>query len=225
MAVGIAAGRPGSLAGRRRAEGVALVAFGLTGIVLVVLGLAVLARLGATDPSPGAPPATDPAVELRLTLAASEAALRDAATSSRSAGAGLVEAADAAGAAGTLMTDLGSTMRGLAEALRISVLGAQPFAAVAPAFDAVADRASAVATDLEAVRTTVRVGADDLEALADRLAGLGDRVSSLRESVGAAMLGGFEGLESLRLFAVALLAWLAVPAVASVWLGIRRLRA
>jgi hypothetical protein len=193
--------------------------------VLVVLGLGALTRLGAVDEPAGTLSGADPAAELRLTLGASEATLRDASVSARSAGAGLDEAAGAVGSAGTLTTDLASTMRGLADALRISILGAQPFAAVSPAFDAVADRASALAADLEGVRTTVRGGADDLVALADRLVELGERVERLRESVGRATLGGLEGLESLRLFAIALLAWLAVPAVASVWLGVGRLRA
>lgn len=203
-----------------RALGAALVAFGLAGIALIVLGLATLGRLDA-EGRPAGPSGADPATELRSTLAASEAALREAAVSSRSAGAGLVEAADAAGAAGSLTTDLATTMRSLGAALRITILGSQPFAPIAPAFDAVADQAAALAGDLEAVRTTVRAGADDLDALADRVADLGERVGRLRGTVDAATL---EGLESLRLFAAALLAWLAVPAIASVWLGVRRLR-
>jgi hypothetical protein len=215
--------RTDGLERRRRTTGVALVAFGLVGLVLVVLGLGALARLGPLD-APADAAGVDPMAELRLTLGSSEATLRDAAVSARSAGSGLVEAADAVGSAGTLTTDLASTMRGLADALRISILGAQPFAVVAPAFDAVADRAAALATDLEGVRTTVQVGADDLDALADRLVELGERVERLRESVGRATLGGLEGLESLRLFAIALLAWLAVPAIASLWLGVRRLQ-
>lgn len=214
-----------SVARRRRAEGVALLAFGLAGLVLVVLGLAALANLRPVDGSLSFDPSRpDPATELRQTLAASEAALRDAATSSRSAGVGLVEAAEAAGAAGTLTTDLSATMRGLAEALRLTILGAQPFGVIAPAFDVVADRAAALATDLERVRVSVQTGADDLDALAVRLSELGERVGSLRGSVDAAMLVGLERLESLRLFGAALLAWLAAPAVASVWLGVRRLR-
>ena len=116
--------------GPARGWSLALVAFGVSGLVIVAIGLAaVLAWDAGSDPA-----AADPIADLRATLAGSRAAVIDAATSARSADAGLVAAAEAAGSAGALTRDLSNAARGLASALRTSVFGVEPLAPAAPAF-------------------------------------------------------------------------------------------
>jgi hypothetical protein len=212
--------RPGSAVRRRRIlEGGALLAFGLSGLILVAVGLAAVA---ASGPDPGEPGGTT-AVELRVALDGSEAAVRDAAAAARSTRTGLLDAAHAAGSAGALMTDLAATIDGLAALLEVPILGTLPFGAIAPGFASVADRAAALAADLEQVRDSVGAGADDVGAMADRLADLAARTARLRGAVDAVATDAQASIDGIRILATGFLAWLALPAAASTWVGLRRL--
>ncbi|HEU0237258.1 MAG TPA: hypothetical protein VFR14_12535 [Candidatus Limnocylindrales bacterium] len=203
--------------GPTRGWSLALIAFGVSGLVIVAIGLATVLAWGTgSDPA-----ATDPVADLRATLAGSRAAVIDAATSARSADAGLVAAAEAAGSAGALTRDLSVAARGLASALRTSIFGVEPLAPAAPAFEGVADRAAALAVDLEAVQVTVRSGGADLRAVGTRLDELGRRLADLDRAIDESAGRADESIAAVRLLVAAVLAWLAMPALASVWLGLR----
>jgi hypothetical protein len=212
---------PIDLRRRRRAEGAALSVFGLSGVVLVVLGLVAVSGLGAAgSPQAGA---NDPGADVRAALRSSEATLHEAAAAARSARTGLDAAADSAASAAALTTELSATMRALGAALRIQILGAQPFAPIAPSFDSVADEAAALATDLAAVQGAVGVSASEIAVLADRMDDLAVDVGRLRASTDSALDAALGGLDGLRLVATGLLLWIGVAALACLWAGARRL--
>jgi len=194
-----------------------LIAFGVSGLLIVAIGLgAVLTWNAGSDPA-----AADPIADLRATLAGSRAAVIDAATSARSADAGLGAAAVAAGAAGALTRDLSTAARGLASALRTSILGVEPLSPAAPAFEGVADRAATLAVDLEAVRVAVGSGGANLRAVGTRLDDLGGRLADLDRAILATAARVGESIITVRLLLAAVLVWLALPAAAAVWLGLR----
>jgi len=215
--------RPLDVRRRRRAEGAGLLLFGLVGLVLVAVGLFALSGAGTADRGAADGPGTDAGSDLAAALLESEATIRDAAAAARSARTGLAAAADAADSAGALTTELSVTMRALGALLRTQILGAQPFAPVAPAFEAVADRAAELSTNLATVNASVGASATDLETLADQMAALGEDIGRLRASTDDTLAAAIGGLDGLRLVATGLLLWLGVPALLSIWLGARRL--
>jgi hypothetical protein len=192
--------------------GVGLIAYGLLGIGLISVALLFLGgRIAAAG-------GTETGEDLNRTLQSSRDALREASAAVRGADTGLASAAVAAGSAGEMMGELSMSLRGLASALRISILGAQPFAGPAADFDRLADRASELGDDLEAVRASVSLAATDTSRLAQSIDRLELRMGDLQSSVDLATADGFA---AARLLLATLLLWLAVPAVISLWLGIR----
>jgi hypothetical protein len=199
-----------------RAGPVALVMFGLSGLLILAAGLAaVIAWDGVSDP-----PGGDPVAHLRATLAASRTAVVDVSAAARSVDAGLASAAEAAWSAGVLMRDLADAFRGVASVLRTPVLGGEPFAPAAPAFEHVAERAAALAADLSTVRTVLSAGGDDLGVVSDQLTELGRRMAGLDGAIDTTAARLVDSATGLRILAAALLAWLAVPAAGAIWLGL-----
>lgn len=200
-----------------RRLGLALLAFGGIGLGLVVAGLLVAAGVGAaTGP--------DARAELRATIADSRDALRQATVAARDSQRGLGAAGSAAGSTGTFFADLAGSLRTLSGAMRIEIplVGTAPFAGVAGQFGTLADRADALATDLTTVNSSVTLAADDLTRLADDLDRLEAQLGRVSDAADSSFGGG---IDQLRLVAVALLLWLAVPAAACVGVGITLLRA
>jgi hypothetical protein len=106
-------------------------------------------------------------------------------------------------------------MRELAASLRISIFGSQPFAAPADEFEQVAAQASRVAADLDLAAASIRLGAADMVALADQLAAVRDEVQLMRTRLEEPFDEG-----PWRRVAAAILAWLVVPALVSLWVGL-----
>ncbi len=199
----------------RRRIGTALLAYGVAGLLLLVPASIVVARLGV-------PAGTDPRADLLAALDSSRSALHDARVAAGQAGDGLGSAGHAAGSAGTFMTDLSTTMRNLAATLRspIPLVGA-PFASTGDEFDALAGRSDAVANDLRTVETSVGSGAADLTTLSVTLTRVETDMGRIRTSLDELGVGD---LGTVRLLGLALLAWLAVPALVSLVVGWRLVR-
>lgn len=197
----------------RRRAGMVLTAYGAVGIVL--LGLAMAFILGAFDGGRG-PLGLDAQrrglVEL---LDASNAALIDAETAARDADNGLSSTAAAARDASRFTADLGMTLRSLAASLRLSILGNQPFAGPADDFDRVAGQAAGVAADLDQAAASIALGSEDMASLASDLAAMRARIDRVKANVAAIDVTGW------RWLAAAIVAWLAIPAALSLWLGLR----
>lgn len=198
----------------RRRLGAALTAYGAVGVIL--LGAAAILVAGPLDGGRGPLGLEAERRQLVEVLDATGHALRDAETAARDADDSLAATATAAGSGARFTADLGTTLRGLAASLRISILGNQPFAGPADDFDRVAGQASGVAADLDAAAASLRLGAEDMRVLANDLADMRLEVVRVRD--------GMEDLLQLdqwRLAAGAILAWLAVPAALSLVVGLR----
>lgn len=213
-----------TVARRRRRLGFGLIAFGATGLALSALAAAlVLASLGGIgDAATGF---ERQRTELLSMVEPAASALSSAADSASDAGASLTAASDASRRAAALSDRLASSFESLAGLGSLDILGTRPFAGVAAGFGDVATESRALSVDLtttaDALATNVTDSqsvATDLRTLADRLRQLG---TTIRPSSGS---GAGVSIAAAEIVVLGLLAWLAVPAIASLWIGARLAR-
>jgi hypothetical protein len=197
----------------RRHAGMALTAYGAAGLVL--LGLAMAFVLGAFDDGRGPLGLEAQRRGLLELLDASNLAIIDAAAAASDADDGMSSTAAAARDASRFTADLGATLRNLATSLRLSILGTQPFAGPADDFDRVASQAGVVAADLDQAASSIALGAENMGSLASDLAAMRARIGRVRADL-VAIDGG-----RWRWLAAAIVTWLAIPSVLSLWLGLR----
>jgi hypothetical protein len=203
---------PPNPADRRRA-GVALTVYGAAGLVL--LGLAMAFVLGAFDGDRGPLGLDAQRRGLSDLLDASGVAVGDAEAAARDADAAMSSTASAAGDGSRFVGDLGVTLHNLAVTLRLSILGSQPFAAPADDFERVAAQAGGVAADLDAAAAAIRLGSEDMGSLANDLAAMRTNIERVKSNLAGIDVGRW------RWVTAAIIAWLAIPAVLSLWLGLR----
>jgi hypothetical protein len=197
--------------GGRRRLGLALMAWGAAGLLILALALGVVnGALGGG----GALGLEGQRTGIVRLIDASTDALADAEAAARNADGSLVSAALAASSAGGFMTELSATMTQLAASLRIDIFGSQPFAQAADDFERVAGSAASVAADLQTAATAVRLGGEDLAALADELASMQTQVAAMRSGLEEPI-----DLAGWQLAATVVLAWLAIPALVSLLVG------
>lgn len=200
--------------GGRRWVGAGLALYGALGLTLILLLLAlVVAPRGGGDGPLGLDAQRR---QLLGVVDVSSDTLRDAETAARGVDVTLLSTGGAAASAGTFMGELATTMRGLATSLRITILGSQPFAGPADDFERVAAQAATVAADLDLAASSIRLGAADMVALADQIAAVRAEVQQIRAVLAQPFDEG-----PWRILAAVVLAWLAVPAVLSLWVGLR----
>lgn len=195
---------------RRGALGWGLIVYGVLGIALVmtgaVIGLGVAGRIEAL------------ATAADGTLQAATRSTRAAATSFTSVDGSLAEAETSSGQAADLAREASVTLGALADAMQLSVFGAQPLLPLAGRFRDSADQADALGATLDGVATSLDGTRADAAEIGTELEDLAIELDTLQ---GAADPGD-GGL--LRLFVALLLAWIAVPAVGGVLLGLSLLR-
>lgn len=217
-------------AGRRLGAG--LIAFGLIGLILISAAAAlVLGSLSALDAA--ATGFDKQRTELVAMMRPASAALSNAAASAGNAGASLTTTSAAADRAGLLATNLADSFDGLAALGSFEVFGARPFAGLSQNFGAVGADARALATDLRTAAESMRTNAADAASVATNLRSLATQletlVGSLDSGTGAGSVGGLTSsataqLGLARLVLIGLLAWLAVPALASAVVGWRMVK-
>jgi hypothetical protein len=203
---------PPDPADRRRA-GVALTVYGTAG--LVVLAVAMAFVLGAFDGDRGPLGLDAQRRGLSDLLDASSVAIGDAEAAARDADAAMSSTASAAGDGSRFVGDLGLTLHNLASTLRLSILGSQPFAAPADDFERVAAQAAGVAADLDAAAASIRLGSEDMASLANDLAAMRTNIERVKSNLASIDVGRW------RWVTAAIVAWLAMPAIVSLWLGLR----
>lgn len=210
-----------------------MIVFGAVG--LLVLSLAAWLILGSLGALGTAAVSIDSQrSRLVALIEPARTALEGAADSAANAGTSLGSSATAARDAAGLTTQLADSMDAMSQAAQVSVLGVQPFASLSGELAGVATRSRTLSTDLAATATALdrnvidaTASAADLRALAERLRLLGAELAASGETGTAgtsavASTGDAAGAVNLaRVVIVGLLAWLAVPAVATVWLGRR----
>ena len=197
----------------RRRAGIALTAYGAAGLLL--LGLAMAFVVGAFDDGRGPLGLEAQRRGLLDLLDASNVALIDAEATAREADDGMSSTAAAARDGSRFVADLGATLRNLASSLRLSILGSQPFAGPADDFDRVAAQAAQVAADLDQAATSIDLSSKDMGSLASDLAAMRGRIDGVKTNLAGIDAGRW------RWLAGAMIAWLAIPAVLSLWLGLR----
>jgi hypothetical protein len=217
--------------GRRRRLGVGLLAFGISGLVLVVLAaVLVLGSLAAVDTA--ASGFERQRAELVAMIDPAASALSDAATSAANAGASLTRASEASRRAADLTGRLATSFEGMAGLGSFDVFGARPFAGVASQFTDVVTQSRTLSTDLTATADALAQNVADSTAVAVDLRNLADRLRRLEASTGAsgsgtpgtAEAGSSLPIGAARLVLLGLLAWFAIPAIVSTWLGWRLVR-
>jgi hypothetical protein len=210
-------------------------AFGAAGLVLIAAaGALVLTSLSAVDDA-----ATEfdvHRVEILAILNSSKAALESAASTAANAGSSLAETRDAASQASELMTRLATAFERLAALGSFEILGSRPFAAISSEFADVADQSRTLSVDLAEAATSMDTNITDSEAVAVDLRVVVDQLAVLQASLGGggsldgptpATPGASDGLpiDAARFVLAGLLLWLAIPAIASIWIGWRWSRA
>lgn len=207
----------------RRRLGVGLLAFGATGIVLVAAAVAlVLGSLSAVDDA--ATGFERQRAEAVALLGPARDALDHAATSASNASGSLIQASTAADQAAQLTTRLANSFDGLASLGSFELFGARPFASMSAQFTAVAADSRALSVDLAATAGSLRANVSDGEAVAADLRSLALQLDRLETSLGGPPTGSTAASASLpiataRIVLLGLLAWMAAPALACLWLG------
>jgi hypothetical protein len=215
-----------TVARRRRRLGFGLIAFGLAGLVLVLAAaLLVLATLGAVgDAATGF---ERQRAELLAMVDPAASALSDAADSASRAGASLTEASEASRRAADLTGRMATSFEGIAGLGSFDIFGTKPFAGVSSGFTNLATQSRALSTDLTSTADALTTNVADSQSVASDLRSLSDRLRQLETTVqGSGGIGGSTTLPIAlaQLVLLALLAWISVPAIASIWLGRRLVR-
>jgi hypothetical protein len=211
----------------RRRLGLGLFAFGAVGVTLVLAGLVlVLATLSAVDDA--ATSFERQRAQLLAIIEPARASLADAATGATNASTSLAATGDVATRAARLTDELASSFDGLAALGSVDILGAKPFASSASQFAAAASDARALSADLTTTASSMQANVRDSTTVANDLRSLSVELDQLQSTLGAgptdagsALPGPSVAIEAARLVLIGLLAWMAVPAIASLWLGWR----
>lgn len=193
----------------RRPLGWLLVAWGVVGVLLLTYGMGV--GIGAASRAEALLTAS------RDALVAAEQSTRRAADALDGVADGVASAGASSQRAASLADDASATLDGLADAMTLNVFGAQPFLALSAQFASSAEEAAGLADELEtlgASLTDMRTDAVDIGA---ELRTLADALADAGLDAGAAQL-------PLTPLMALLLAWIALPTIGALWIGLAILR-
>jgi hypothetical protein len=198
-------------------------AFGATGLVLV-LALAVLLLGSIAAIGDAASGFERQRTELVSMLEPAATSLSDAADSAAHAGSSLTAASDASRRGAELTNRLATSFDSMAGLGSVDIFGTRPFAGVSSQFGDVAAQSRALSADLTSTANALATNVADSQAVAGDLRSLADRLGQLRDELqvgGGVTTSSGTPILAAELLVLALLAWLAVPALASLWLGWR----
>jgi len=188
---------------RRRMLGVALLAWGVIGLLLLgtglTIGLEVASRAEALISSSD-----------RALVAASDST-RQAAEALDGVGSGIGQAQASSLRAAALADDASATLDALAASMSLSIFGSQPFLPLAANFTDSAAEAAALADELEAMGGSLETTRDDTGLLAAELRELATVLADSTEAAPA---------PSLRLGLIVALIWIALPTIGALVIGV-----
>lgn len=194
-----------------RALGWALIAYGVAGVALVVVG-----ALGGLEM---ADRIENLALRADTTLAAAQQATEATADSFTGVDESLGEGEASAAAAAVLAREASATLGSLSLAMNISILGTQPLRPLAADFADSADQASALADTLDGMGASLSDTRGDMIAIGTRLDQLAAELEALRDA------SSTEGTAPpVRLFVTIVLVWLGLQAMGAVIAGLAFLR-
>jgi hypothetical protein len=154
--------------------------------------------------------------------------MSNAADSAARAGASLTAASDASRRAADLTNRLAASFDSMAGLGSFEILGSRPFAGITSQFSDTATQSRALSTDLGSTAAALATNVADSQAVSADLRSLADRLTQLQTSIGGSGVAGSTSslpIGLARLVLLGLLAWFSIPAVVSIWLGSRLLRA
>ena len=194
-----------------RALGWALIAYGVAGVALVVVG-----ALGGLEM---ADRIENLALRADTTLAAAQRATEATADSFTGVDESLGEGEASAAAAAVLAREASATLGSLSLAMNISILGTQPLRPLAADFADSADQASALADTLDGMGASLSDTRGDMIAIGTRLDQLSEELEALRDA------SSTEGTAPpVRLFVTIVLVWLGLQGMGAVIAGLALLR-
>jgi hypothetical protein len=195
----------------RRTAGRLLIAYAMVAFALVILGgLIGLDLAGRVERLSGTASAT---------LSAAARATEAAADAFADVDGSLAEARASSDAAATLARDASGTLRSLALAMDVSILGTRPLQGLGGQFDDTAGQAAELADTLDAVGASLGDTRTNVARIGPELAGLGAELTALGDEPDAASAAA-----PLRLFVILLLVWLLMQAAGSLVAGLALLR-
>jgi hypothetical protein len=200
-----------------------LLAFGGIGLVLILATAALVAiLLGQLDAA--ASSLSKGQAQLTAMLEPASSSLHDAATAAGHAGASLSASEAAARDGATLTVQMAVAMDQMHALASVDILGARPFGAAAASFSELATRSRSLSASLTTTADSLAADTTDSAAVSADLDRLASQLDALRAGTETAAPTDLDaGIGLLRIVLLGLLGWLAVPAIASLWLG-RRLR-
>lgn len=194
-----------------RAAGWALLAYGIAGIALVVVG-----AIGGLEM---ADRVENLALRADSTLAAAQRATEATADSFIGVDESLGEGEASADGAAILARDASATLRSLSVAMSLSILGTQPLRPLATDFADSADQASALADTLDGVGASLADTRADMSEIGAELDLLAEELSALRDASGS------DGsAPPIRPFVTIVLLWLGLQALGAIVAGVALLR-
>ena len=187
---------------RRRQLGVALLAWGLVGVLLLATGVTI---------------GMDIANRAEALISSSDQALVAAAGSTRQAadaldgvGTGVGQAQASSLRAAALADNASATLEALASSMSLSIFGSQPFLPLAADFTDSAAEAAALADELEAMGATLETTSGDTGLLASELRELAAVLADSTEAAPA---------PPLRIGLLVMLVWVALPTIGALVVG------
>lgn len=179
--------------------GILLIVQGALGLILAVLGASTLAA---------------PVAEAERISSSARSAAAAAATAFKGFDSSLDQARTSATNAAALARDASGTVDGLAEAMAISILGAQPLLPLQGQFRQSADQLRRLGGEMDQIGSALQVNRGDTKQVSDRLRALSDQLAPSPAS----------GAISPSLVVYAFVAWIAMLAVSSLVGGVLLVR-
>jgi hypothetical protein len=210
---------------RHSALAAGLIAYGLVGLVILVVVasgiLRGLSRVEALSVS-----FEQQRRDLTQALTTASTTIRSTGTTVSGIDQSLSQAQLAVTNAATLSADVSLTMGQLAASLNVDIFGSQPFVGVAGGFTQASEELLTLSNQLSLTSNALATNAADARIIGRDLLLLESSVEAVRDGLKAAPDTAVTGTDigSLRMVLGALLAWLAVQAIAAVFLGLWLLR-
>jgi hypothetical protein len=211
-------------AARRRRTRARRIAYGLVAYGVIGIGLALASLIALAGPISALDSLASRRADAVRWLDAAASGLAAAERSGDGAVAALTAAETSARSAAGLFGELSMAMAGLREASSITILGTRPLGGLTDDLDRVAQRSATLADEMAVLAGSMAAERVSLDQLAREAGRLQIEMAGLRSLVASGEPGASPSGLSLAGLAGLMAAWLVLPAVASLVVGIDRLR-
>jgi hypothetical protein len=204
-----------------RLLGVALIVYGAVGLAATLYGYALVRQAFASARELGvaAPGQQSNALSGLQSISAT---LDDAATTSANMTSSFKESQASLATASQVAIDVAASFRQVAQVAGFQIFGLQPMAGMVQPFQESSNRLDALAQDLTSTSAAVGANAGDMQRLSADFARLRTEVDGLARSVAALPTDptSGEGARRLEMALTAMLVWIGLQGVASIFAGL-----